>query len=351
MADSYNELFGLGSHSVDADLAGWWPLQDDAASTTVADHSGNGITATLQGGDNTSDKSTTGPNNWLAKAFSLNGTDDFISVPGTSLASFGNTFTFGVRVWVSSSASSPVIWGQSNTNDAWMFELRTSNNSIGIPEPGTNVAISNGSAFTDEVWSLLGYTRSGTGSSTHAFYSGGASVAVSTNGSANFTDTTATKQIGQRGDGTQYLLGRICDVAVFNRVLTAAEHSQWNAGPEPVNSVAPVVSGSTQVGQTLTATSGTWGLDSPFSGGTNGTVTYAYQWTRSDDSGGTNEADIGGATSTTYQPTSSDLGKFLRCRVRASNTGGYDAAADTASNFTGPVYSGAGAALLLQMMG
>jgi hypothetical protein len=37
-----------------------------------------------------------------------------------------------------------------------------------------------------------------------------------------------------------------------------------------------------------------------------------------------------------------DVGKFIRCRVRASNTGGHDPDADTNSNFTGAIQAAGG---------
>lgn len=74
----------------------------------------------------------------------------------------------------------------------------------------------------------------------------------------------------------------------------------------PVNSVAPVVSGSTPVGSTLSTTNGTW---------SNTPTGYTYQWTAD----GTN---IGGATSGTYVTVSGDLGKAIGCKVTASNAAG-----------------------------
>lgn len=77
-------------------------------------------------------------------------------------------------------------------------------------------------------------------------------------------------------------------------------------GPVPVNTVAPVVSGTARVGQTLAATTGTWS-GSPTS--------YTYQWTR-------NGSNISGATSATYLTVVADMGTLVRCVVTAINAGG-----------------------------
>ena len=75
-------------------------------------------------------------------------------------------------------------------------------------------------------------------------------------------------------------------------------------GSAPVNTVAPVVSGSGVVGQTLTTTNGTWSGTLPF--------TYTYQWQR-------NGSPISGATSQTYVLVSADAGTNVRCVVTATN--------------------------------
>lgn len=75
----------------------------------------------------------------------------------------------------------------------------------------------------------------------------------------------------------------------------------------PTNSAAPTVTGIAQVGQALSASSGSW------IGG--GTITYAYQWARSGVS-------ISGATSNTYTVQTADIGATLRVTVTATNSAG-----------------------------
>ncbi len=81
----------------------------------------------------------------------------------------------------------------------------------------------------------------------------------------------------------------------------------------PVNTAAPTISGSPQVGQTLTATNGTWTSDS--------SVTYSYQWT-SCDAQGNSCANITGATASTYAVKATDNGHSLRVAVSAKNATG-----------------------------
>lgn len=89
-------------------------------------------------------------------------------------------------------------------------------------------------------------------------------------------------------------LGNTADIT-FN--LTIAQ-----SAAAPVNSVAPVVSGTAQVGQTLTTTNGTW------TGSPSG---YIYQWKRGATNVGTNQ--------NTYVPVTGDIGSAISCVVTATN--------------------------------
>jgi hypothetical protein len=78
----------------------------------------------------------------------------------------------------------------------------------------------------------------------------------------------------------------------------------------PSSTSDPTISGTTQPGQQLTATSGTW----------NGSPTsYAYQWFGCDTSGAICVA-LPGATSAAYQIQPTDVGTTLRVAVTASNS-------------------------------
>lgn len=87
----------------------------------------------------------------------------------------------------------------------------------------------------------------------------------------------------------------------------------------PRNTVLPAITGTAQVGQTLTRTTGTWvGTPAP---------TFATQWTA-------NGVDIGGATAATYVPIAGQVGQLIRVRVTATNANG---SASATSNPTAAV--------------
>ena len=82
----------------------------------------------------------------------------------------------------------------------------------------------------------------------------------------------------------------------------------------PANLTLPTISGTARVGQTLTATVGTWS-HSPTS--------FVYKWANS-------HGLIPGATHLTYVPTSADVGLILEIFVVATNSGGTSAVAMSA---------------------
>ena len=91
---------------------------------------------------------------------------------------------------------------------------------------------------------------------------------------------------------------------------------------KPSNTSAPTVSGTTEEGQTLTASPGSW-EGTP-------TISYVYQW-QDCDSLGEGCVDIAGASSSSYTLQASDVGSTVRVVVTASNAGGSASASSEAS--------------------
>ena len=87
----------------------------------------------------------------------------------------------------------------------------------------------------------------------------------------------------------------------------------------PVNTVAPAISGTAQVGSTLTCSQGTWTGTAP--------ITYAYQWKR-------NGSNIGSATNSTYLLVAADASTTVSCTVTATNADGSASANATGVSVT-----------------
>ena len=120
-----------------------------------------------------------------------------------------------------------------------------------------------------------------------------------------------------------WLLAAVATVVAIVAALTAisgtgfAEPTAAQAQYGPTNTAPPSISGTAEVGQTLTAGPGTW----------NGTATptFTYQWQRC-DAQGNNCASIAGATTQTYTVQSADVGATLRVVVVATDSSGSNSA-------------------------
>jgi hypothetical protein len=138
----------------------------------------------------------------------------------------------------------------------------------------------------------------------------------------NITDDTITiAGVGSVTDGSYYFRGRIERGALIG-TNSANEAVTIAAAAVPVNSVAPVISGNVQVGQTLTTTDGTW---------TNTPTGYTYQWKR-------DGVSIGGATANTRVLAELDAGAAITCEVLASNATGPALSAAASNSLTIDVY-------------
>jgi len=83
----------------------------------------------------------------------------------------------------------------------------------------------------------------------------------------------------------------------------------------PSNTVAPVISGTNVVGNTLTTTNGTWTGTTP--------ITYTYQWKR-------NGSNIVGATASTYLLVQADSTFDITCTITGTNAIGNSSATSNA---------------------
>ena len=93
---------------------------------------------------------------------------------------------------------------------------------------------------------------------------------------------------------------------VTGGVASGSSSSAQYAGP--TNTAAPTITGTAQVDQTLTTSTGT-----------GGTITYTYAWNRC-DTAGNNCAAITGATASTYKVVTADQGHTIRSQVNAKDS-------------------------------
>ena len=139
------------------------------------------------------------------------------------------------------------------------------------------------------------------------------------------TDATYTLTADDRGKQVKVEV-RFVDILGGEETRTSAPTATLAGVPNIPATGAPTITGTAQVGQTLTAsTTGIAdanGLTSP---------TYTYQWIRVD---GTDEADIASANSSTYILVDADLGTTLKVRVTFADDLGHTETLTSAATAT-----------------
>ena len=166
---------------------------------------------------------------------------------------------------------------------------------------------------------------------------------VSNNGSTGWsvasgvTGTTSSYVI-PGGYAGKYLQARV----IAHNGSTWSEAAYTNAvlvPAPPVNTVVPAVTGTVQVGDALSANSGTWTYPPADASG------YAYEWQVSDDGNAPWVAATGsGAATNSYTVALADDNKYLRVKVTATNDAASTSAYSTptgAVNIPAPVNTGA----------
>ena len=139
-------------------------------------------------------------------------------------------------------------------------------------------------------------------------------------------DTGYTDNTAQKGVGYEYR------VSARNEAGQGRGSGWVRAGPAPASNNpatgAPTISGTAQVGETLTA--GISGISD--ADGLSG-ETFTYQWVSGD---GTTDTDIENATGSTYTLADADQGRSVRVRVTFTDGGGNEET--LTSEPTGPVW-------------
>lgn len=130
-------------------------------------------------------------------------------------------------------------------------------------------------------------------------------------------------------DGPQLLwwAGAYASYTSFDADVIVSPALESSLGAEPLNTVAPVISGTPQSGQVLTCTQGTW----------TGAAAFAFQWRR-------NGVVIAGEVAATHTVAPADEGKVVDCYVTATNT--FGKATAVAAEVVVPVPGGGYAALI-----
>jgi hypothetical protein len=196
-----------------ANMTAWWRAEDDA-NDFVGGHNGSAQNgATFASGK-------------VGQAFSLDGTNDYISVPDSAAWDFG-TGDFTIDMWVkfTSVQTQNFFIGHDDGGgefDKWIFwlvsgQLQFHINSDPFPDGGITIG-SAAFAPSNGTWYHVALTRIG---STYTFYVNGSSAGTATNSTA-IPNASAALTIGQ-AENSGFINGLIDEVEIFSRALSSSE--------------------------------------------------------------------------------------------------------------------------------
>ena len=314
----------------------YWHL-DETSGTNAADSSGNSHPGTYVNSP-TLNQTSLVPTGEGASVTFAGGSSQYVNCTGAQAYS---TSGYSIEFWVKAptGASPTVVYGEGNSgqgNTILQFTVPSAGHALGIfirNDAGTTLlnASSVGSYFFNPVGSAVHVVFTDNNGAWKLYVNG------TLDNSGTYTPstlTTNTAAIGAliRSTTGSYITGTVDEVAVYSKVLSSTQvsnHYNATAGSVPANTVAPAVTGTAQVGSTLTTDNGTWTDD--------GSPTFTYQWQDSAD-GSTGWANIASATSSTYVIASGESTKYIRCNVQDTDANGSTTAA---SNVVGPVNSAA----------
>jgi hypothetical protein len=193
-------------------------------------------------------------------------------------------------------------------------------------------SLASSTKITLNQWQYVGFVKNGTSAK---FFIGQAgamndvgvgNLAGTSNASGgNVTYDNHSFAIGlDYRDGGRFFLGYIGAIhyystALSDVIVTSNYTASLRGSPAIVSS--PLITGTATYGSSLSASTGSW---------KNTPTSYSYQWTSATTVSGTYSA-IAGATSSSYSLTSSDVGKFLKVSVTATNADGSTTNTSTAS--------------------
>lgn len=214
-----------------AALVAHWKLDDNAASTTVVATVGSD--GTLQGGDNTSDKATTGPGGSITGALQLNGSDDYVSLASVNP---GGTSSYSVWFKCDVTASAFTVLGGSSSG-ANQFIYANSDTTI-VTRGGATPSASFTVPAMGTTWHHLLVVWTNSGVDCRVFLDGTESASGTQATSSNLTLT----KIGARAaTPANFFDGAIAQVKVYNTDESANVATLYAEGTGGGGSAMPVI--------------------------------------------------------------------------------------------------------------
>jgi arylsulfatase A-like enzyme len=210
-------------------LLGYWKL-DEMNGTTTVDNSGNGNNGALVGNPAWTAGKVNG-------ALNFNGTTDYVNIPDSPKFDMKD---FSVSAWINIGTNGTVgsrIVGQRELSSPPGWGLRVTNNKLNAQLPLDYVTPTPfGPLLNDNKWHHIAMTRD-TVQGKITFWVDGISVGTQTSTSTATYAVAAPLIIGANNGGIGFFPGKIDDVRIYGKALTASEVEAMHAAPIPTDNL------------------------------------------------------------------------------------------------------------------
>jgi len=285
---------------------------DEGSGTAVTDISGNGNTGIIGGAV----WSTSGR---FGNALAFNGTNSQVTVPNADSLQFTAGMT--LEAWVHPTAT-PIGWRSliaKNPDDYFLMASSSVGNRPAFG--GTWIAgfqsTIGPSVLAVNTWTHLAATFDG---ASVRLFANGVQVASQVQ-TTPLVPSTGTLQIGGSSYPNEYFAGRIDEVRIYNRALSAAEIQTNMTTPVGGAPTPDTTAPSAPAGVSATA-AGVSQINLAWSASTDNVVVTGYQVERCLGANCTNFAQIATPTGTTFSNTGLSAATNYRYRVRATDAAG-----------------------------
>jgi hypothetical protein len=159
---------------------------------------------------------------------SLDGVNNYISIPNSTSLQVADIFTINVWVYSTSLSNRFGIFSTRtlNATGCWQLEVGTGSGGQGrIAVTGISTWIweSSDNVVATNTWYNICFVKSGNGTQGGSVYLNGTLLTPATTTAYTISNNSDAKVIGQGTNGTQYFPGRISNVTLHNRALYFSE--------------------------------------------------------------------------------------------------------------------------------
>jgi len=158
----------------------------------------------------------------------FDGTDDYVNISNSASLQVADTFTISVWIYANNLSTRYGIFStrRSNTTGCWQFEVGTGSGGTGrvaVTGIGTYIAESINDVIASNVWNNICFVKPNNATQGGIIYVNGLSVSIYQTTAYTILNNSDDKVVGSGTNLGQIFPGRVANVCLYNRVLSATE--------------------------------------------------------------------------------------------------------------------------------